>query len=171
MFVVFRKTFNQFVSRIVTPFLFKTKRNNVYPEQRKKITTCIRAVLRVLPVLSECSRCFSKKGISKLRQKPFVILIKAASVLNAVQKHCQAFDAEPERKALPIVVNAAIFKDIRVYHPATPNFEPGIMKLPEICNKNIDFEARFREREKARSQTYFEIFAEKLTHKVVQSSL
>ena len=166
MFVVLRSIFQSvhFSSDYIRPF-FKTKKHSYETVKKKN-----RKTSQIEPSL-ECSRCFSKQGTSKLRQKPFVILIKAANILNPVQQHCQAIDAEPERKALPIVVNAAIFKDIRVYHPATPNFEPGIMKLPEICNKNIDFEARFREREKARSQTYFEIFPEKLTHKVVQSSL
>ena len=166
MFVVLRSIFQSihFSNDYIRSF-FKTKKHLCETVEKKTQNT---SQIEPSP---ECSRCFSKQGTSKLRQKSFVVLIKAANILNSVQQHCQAFDAEPERKALPIVVNAAIFKDIRVYHPATPNFEPGIMQLPEICNKNIDFEARFREREKARSQTYFEIFAEKLSHEIIQRSL
>ena len=166
MFVVLRSIFQSvhFSNDYIRPFL-KTKKHSYETVKKKN-----RKTSQIEPSL-ECSRCFSKQGTSKLRQKPFVILIKAANVLNAVQKHCQAFDAEPERKALPIVVNAAIFKNIRVHHAATEDFQPRIVKFSQIWNENIHLEAWFREREKARSQTYFEIFAEKLTHKVVQRSL
>ena len=94
---------------------------------------------------------YQKQGTSKLRQKPFVVLVKAANIFDTVEHHCKTFNAEAECEPLPIVIDTAISKDVRVHHTATEDFKPRIVKFSQVWNENIRFKTRLREREKARS--------------------
>ena len=80
MFVVLRSIFQSihFSNDYIRSF-FKTKKRSYETVKKKNQKT---SQIEPSP---ECSRCFSKQGTSKLRQKPFVILIKAANILNSVQ--------------------------------------------------------------------------------------
>src|SRR5580700_10311908 len=81
---------------------------------------------------------------SKLSQKPHVVLVKQADVIDAVTQHGEAFNTEAEGPAGPnFRVVADIAEDFGMHHAAPGNFQPRLAELFHKGVAEVNFEARF----------------------------
>src|SRR5687768_8959725 len=102
-----------------------------------------------------------KKLPLKLPQKPHIVFIKEADIINAVANHGDTLNAEAKSPARPdFRVVSDVFEYLRMNHAAASDFQPFFSQLLHQRILKINFENRFGIAEIVRPKTNFCILAE-----------
>jgi hypothetical protein len=107
----------------------------------------------MLPKYFTLESCQLHFGILKLLQKPRVVFVEEADVVDAVTDHRDAFDAEAERPAGPdFRVVADVLEDLGVHHAAAGDLKPFLAHLARQRAAEVDLEAGLGVAEVVRSE-------------------
>src|SRR5262245_17498275 len=116
--------------------------------------------------------------IRKLFQKSQIVLVKRPDIADLMSEDRDALDTQSPRETgdlLGVVTNG--FEDRRMHHPTTAELDPtsllahraaGAVALPAA---DVDFRARLRVGEKARSKPHACVCREHLAHERQQRAL
>jgi hypothetical protein len=117
----------------------------------------------------------SLNSSNKLFQKPNVIFAEEAKVVDLVFKHSYSFYSHSKSIAgILVTVDAAIFKEVRMYHAAPKYFYPAAMlaniTAGSITDQAADIHLRawFGEGKIRRPETNFNFFAKHFLHEEIE---
>src|ERR1035438_1097781 len=132
---------------------------------------CARFARRQLPCLVLASSFYFVSACGdarptglKLFQKPDVVFVKEADVVDAVTNHGDALDAEAECPAGPdFGVVADVLKHLRMHHAAPGDFQPVLAQLLHERIAEINLETRLSIAEIVRTETNLHVLDRKST--------
>ena len=81
-----------------------------------------------------------------------------ANIINAIENHSDAFDAQAECKTGDVFVPDG-FEDVGMDHSAAHDFNPVLAELLEVVGLEIDLETRLGEREKVGAKPHGDLRA------------
>ena len=110
---------------------------------------------------------FERDLLRELAQEAHVTFEEEADIGDPVKEHGDAFNADAEGPTAPYFrIDIASFEDVGIDHAGAQNLNPATPfaeSAPLLATENtrdIDFDARFREREETRPQPNLGVFAE-----------
>src|SRR5882672_2380897 len=124
---------------------------------------------------SKSTYCLSQLSVTfilELPQKPQIVCVKQADIVDSIANHCDSFDPESEGPARPhLGIVADIFKHLWMDHSAPGDLEPFLAHFSRQRTAEINFEARFGVAEIMRTETNFCFWSHQLLEDKFHCSL